>query len=152
MFFRCVYPFSNVSITVTFDICTNAFYKGDLPRHTFPLKTFDEFIEIATNGVECSFNEVMYKQIDGVAMGFLLVQFLQISLLGFTKPSSFVTQINHRYVVDTFKAFNGKKSVMIFFIFLYLLSSLRSTFEKECNGSFPFLEALVEKSEAEFIT
>ena len=46
----------------------------------------------------------------------------------------------HRYVVDTFVAFNIEKECDDFFIL------------KKCYGSLPFLDVLFEKSEAEFIT
>ena len=39
-----------------------------------------------------------------------------------------------------------------FVLFNSLYPSFRFPFEKECNGSLPFLDVLVEKSEAEFIS
>ena len=59
-------------------------------------------------------------------------------------------QMYHRYVDDTFVAFNSEKKCNGFFISLNSIHpSLRFIFEKEFNDSLPFLD---EKSEAEFIT
>ena len=40
--------------------------------HSFPHKVFIELIQTVTKSVEFSFNNIMYRQIDGVAMDFSL--------------------------------------------------------------------------------
>ena len=59
----------------------------------------------------------------------------------------------HRYVDDTFVAFNNEVDCEEFLCHLNSLHpSLRFTFEKECDNCLPFLDVLVEKHDTEFIT
>ena len=69
----------------------------------------DNFIKImnfATNGVEFSFNNIMYRQIDGVAMGSPLGPSLANIFVGFYERRLFqmvkLPNIYLRYVDDTF--------------------------------------------------
>ena len=41
-------------------------YNGNMPISPFPQKIFIELMETATTGVECSFNKVLFKQIEGM--------------------------------------------------------------------------------------
>ena len=70
-------------------------------------------MEIATTEVESSFNEIMCKQIDGVTVGSLLGLTLAHIFVGFYKTKLFSNankpHIYHRYVDDTFVAFNIEK-------------------------------------------
>ena len=50
-------------------ICADALYRSDLDCPPLPEDTFKELMLFATRGVEFSFNNLRYKQIDGVAMG-----------------------------------------------------------------------------------
>ena len=98
-------------------------------------------MKIAATGVEFSFNEDMYKQIEGVAVGFPLGPPLENIYVGFYKSKLFSNanrqHMYHRYVIIFFSTFHP---------------FLRFTFEKKSYGSLPFPDVLVEKSEIEFIT
>ena len=61
--------FTNVPLDETIEICADALYRGHLDCPPIPEDTFRELMLIATRGVEFSFNNQMYKQLDGVAMG-----------------------------------------------------------------------------------
>ena len=50
-------------------ICADSFYDGDLSPPQFSNEIFIELMNIATISAEFSFNNVMYEQLDGVAMG-----------------------------------------------------------------------------------
>ena len=103
----------------------------------------------ATSGVEFSFNDIMYKQTDGVAMGSPLGPALAKIFVGFneeklfshiSKPSTYF-----RYVDDTFAMFCNEKESENFFNQLNCLhSSLKFTFEKEKNNCLLFLDVNVE--------
>ena len=92
----------------------------------------------ATSGVEFSFNDIMYKQTDGVAMGSPLGPALANIFVGFyeeklfsqkSKPSTYF-----RYVDDTFAMFRNEEESDNFFKQLNCLHpSLKFTFEKEKN-------------------
>ena len=66
--------FTNVPLTETIEICTKTLYAGHLPTPVIPKHVFIELIKTATTctSVEFSFNNIMYRQIDEVAMGSLL--------------------------------------------------------------------------------
>ena len=71
--FLCSYDvcslFTNVPLAETIEICANALYDGELTPPPFPRAVFVELMQTATSSVEFSFNNIMHRQIDGVAMG-----------------------------------------------------------------------------------
>ena len=111
----------------------------------------------ATSGVQFSFNDIMYKQTDGVAMGSPLGPALVNIFVGFyeeklfsqiLKPSTYF-----RYVNDTFAIFRNKEESENFFNQLNCLhSSLKFTFEKEKNNCLPFLDVYVDQTVTGFET
>ena len=111
----------------------------------------------ATSGVEFSFNDIMYKQTDGVAMGSPLGPALANIFVGFyeeklfsqkSKPSTYF-----RYVDDTFAMFRNEEESDNFFKQLNCLHpSLKFTFEKEKNNCLPFLDVNVERTATGFET
>ena len=66
--------FTNVPLAETIKITADALYKMDHFSLPFPRKVFIELMEMAISSVEFSFNDIMYRQIDGVAMGLPLGQ------------------------------------------------------------------------------
>ena len=99
----------------------------------------------------------MHKQIDGVAMGLPLGPALANIFVGFCESKLFKNVkkplLYHRYVHDTFVAFNNEVDCEEFLCHLNSLHpSLRFTFEKECDNCLPFLDVLVEKHDTKFIT
>ena len=85
----------------------------------------------ATSGVEFSYNDIMYKQTDGVAMGSplgpalanIFVEFYEKFFSQISKPSTYF-----RYVDDTFAMFRNEKESEKFFNQLNCLhSSLKFT-------------------------
>ena len=68
--FDIVSLFTNVPLDETIDICADALYRGE-NRDALSLSenSFRELLRMLTSGVEFSFNNIMYRQIDGVAMG-----------------------------------------------------------------------------------
>ena len=111
----------------------------------------------ATSGVEFSFNDIMYKQTDGVAMGSPLGPALANIFVGYyeeklfsqkSKPSTYF-----RYVDDTFAMFRNEEESDNFFKQLNCLHpSLKFTFEKEKNNCLPFLDVNVERTATGFET
>ena len=65
--------FTNVPLAETIEICTKTLYNGHLPTPVIPKHVFIELMKTATTSVEFGFNNIMYRQIDGVAMGSPLV-------------------------------------------------------------------------------
>ena len=155
--FLCSYDicslFTNVPLAETIEICSQALYNGDLPEPIIPKHVFTDLMKIATSSVEFSFNNCMYRQIDGLG----LVWPWQIFLLDFTKSKLFdkisKPQIYYRYVDDTFALFQDEVDSETFLTNLNSLhTSLKFTSEKEVNKSLPFLDVLVTKSTNNFTT
>ena len=114
-------------------------------------------MQTTTSPVKFSFNNIMHRQIDGVAMGSPLGSSLSNIFVGDYEALLF-KRINkpllyYRYVDDTFVAFNNKDECNEFFSHLnFLHPFLRFTFEKECNRTLLFLAVMVEKNDHEFVT
>ena len=105
---------------------------------------------IATRGVEFSFNNQMYKQLHGVAMGSPLGPGLANIFVGFYESRRFDNTakpgVYARYVDDRFVIFGSELDCDHFQEKLNLLHpALTFTIEKEQNNSLHFLNVLVEK-------
>ena len=147
--------FTNVLLAETIEICSQALYNGGLPEPIIPKYVFTDLMKIATSFVEFSFNNCMYRQIDGVAMGSTLGPALENIFVGFyesklldkiSKP-----QIYYRYVDDTFALFQDEADYEIFLTNLNSLHTLlKFTSKKEVDQSLPFLDVLVTKSTNNF--
>ena len=108
---------------------------------------------MVTSSVEFSFNDIMHRQIDGVAMGSPLANIF----VGYYESKLFQTtskpEMYYRYMNDTFVVFSNEDECDLFLDSLNSLHpSLRFTFEKESNLALPFLDVLVVKSPLKFIT
>ena len=149
--------FTNVPLPETIEICADALYNGELTPPPFSRAVFVELMQTATSSVEFSFNNIMHRQIDGVAMGSPLGPSLANIFVGYHEALLF-KRVNkplkyYRYVDDTFAVFNdGDKCNEFFSHQNSLHPSLRFTYEKECNQTLPFLDVLVEKNDLEFVT
>ena len=133
-------------------ICADALYCDDSDAQPFiPKAVFIELMKSATSGVEFSFNNIMYKQTNGVAMGSPLGPALANIFVGFyeeklfsqiTKPSTYF-----RYVVDTFAIFRNEEDSENFFNQLnYLDPSLKFTFKNKKNNCLSFPDVNVEQT------
>ena len=150
--------FTNVPLEETINICADALYCDVSDAQPFISKAvFIELMKSATSGVEFSFNDIMYKQTDGVAMGSPLGPALANIFVGFyekklfsqiSKPSTYFT-----YVDDTFAMYRNKEESENFFKQLNCLHpSFKFTFEKEKNNCLPFLDVNLERTITGFET
>ena len=114
-------------------------------------------MEMAASFVEFSYNGIMHRQIDGVAMGSPFGPALANIFVGYSKFKLFQTtsepELYYRYMENTFVVFSNGDECDLFLDSLNSLHpSLRFIFEKESNLALPFLDVLVEKSSSKFIT
>ena len=149
--------FTNVPLQETIEICAIALYDDDLVPPPLSRKIFIELMQTATSSVEFRFDNTMFRQSDGVAMGSPLGPALANIFVGYQETKLFLNVkkplIYYRYVNDTFAIFENEDNCGKFHSSLNSLhSSLRFTFEKELNSSLPFLDVLVEKHKTGFIT
>ena len=103
----------------------------------------------ATTEVEFSFKGVMYRQIDGVAIGSPLGPVLANIFVGHCEsqidPENWPTFYD-RFVDDTFSVFPCRADSEQFFHLLNgLHPALKFTVEEERDGKLPFMDVLVER-------
>ena len=138
----------HVSLADTIEICTETLYDGHLPTAVILIHVFIEVMKTATTSAEFSFNNIMYKQIDGVAMGSPLGSALVNIFVGYYESKLFndisKPTVYFRYVDDTFSLFYKETDFQKFLTCLNSLS-LQFTNEIEANNSLPFLDVLVTK-------
>ena len=157
-FFDISSLFTNVPLEETINICADTLYFDDSDAQPLISKAvFIELMKSATSGVEFSFNDIMYKQTDGVAMGSSLGPALANIFVGFYKEKLFSQKSKpstyFRYVDDTFAMFRNEEESDNFFKQLNCLHpSLKFTFEKEKNNCLPFLDVNVERTATGFET
>ena len=101
-------------------------------------------MKTATTSVEFSFNNIIYSQIDGVAMGRSLGPTLANIFVGYYESKFFnkilKPTVYCRYVDDTFSLFHKETDFQKFLnCFNSLHPSLSFTNEIETNNSLPFL-------------
>ena len=109
---------------------------------SFLRKVFIELTEMRISSVEFSFNDIMYRQIDGVAMSSPLGPALANIFVGYYETKLFQTiskpAMCYRYMDDTFVVFNNENQCEVFLERLNSLHpSLRFTMEKESHSSLP---------------
>ena len=149
--------FTNVPLAEVINICISQLYHSDITPPNFPECICRELLTMATVNVQFSFNNDMYMQVDGVAMGSPLGPILANIFVGYHEQQLFEScsepVLYRRYVDDIFTIFNGREEMVQFHEKLSNLhSSLVFTEEEEINNTLPFLDVLVERFNDEFIT
>ena len=76
--------FINVPVDEVISICVDFLYHSPfISVPSFPESVFVELMELATKSVSFSFNDTMYRQVDGILMGFPLGPILANIFVGF---------------------------------------------------------------------
>ena len=159
--FLCSYDikslFTNVPLQEVIDICTKSLYNDMGTKPAVPKTVFKHLLHFATSSVEFSFNDNIYRQIDGVAMGSPLGPILANIFVGSLEHKLFQNnkkpEIYVRYVDDIFVMFKNKHEHLSFLNNLNKLhSSLSFTCECEVENKIAFLDVLVERVNNTFTT
>ena len=81
--FDVVSLFTNVPIDEAIQICLDTLYRSDIKQPKISEELLKKLLYNATRDVEFSFNDSMFRQVDGVAMGSPLGPVLANIFLGF---------------------------------------------------------------------
>ena len=142
--------FTCVPVQQVIDICADALFRDGLNRSRLTESSFRKLICMSTTSVEFLFNNDVYKQKDGVAMGSPLGPILANIFVGFYEEKLFASfpkpPTYFRYVDDTFVIFDNSSQHELFLHQLNSMHpSLQFTTETEENNCLPFLDVFIEK-------
>ena len=150
--------FSNVPIVETINSCLDNLYRSDeVSPPPIEEPVVKKLLLKCAQDVEFSFNNQMYRQVDGVAMGSPLGPVLANIFLGYCKsliPEDQWPSLYSRFVNDTFSLFVGGKRMALEFMDLlnHLHPSLQFTMECKVDGKLPFMDVLVMRERSGFST
>ena len=135
-------------------ICTQSLYEDpDIVPPEFDRNVFEQLMEYALCNIEFSFNDNMYRQINGLGMGNILSSILANIFVGYYEipcinscTSTSRPLMYKRYVDDCFAMFDDKRDAQEFLGKLNQLNpALEFTVEHEENQTLPFLDVNVHK-------
>ena len=150
--------FTNIPLNETIDIITSYIYdnSGD-SCCPFTKSQLTKLLRLATEGI-FSFNNHIYRQIDGVAMGNPLAPTMADFFMGhlekslFENSQEFFPSFYCRYVDDTFCVFRHPTHSDYFLNHLNSLHpNLTFTSEKSYQNSLPFLDVKVTVSDSDVV-
>ena len=109
--FNITLLFTNVPLDEVISICVDFLYRSPLTSvPSFPESVFVELIELTTKSVFFSFNDTMYRQVDGISMGSPLGPIRANIFVGFYEKLFFnrfpKPYIYLHYMDDTFTCFS----------------------------------------------
>lgn len=152
--------FTNVPLNETINNCVNDLfstgaYSGNLSKHEL-----FQLLNMATSESSFIFNDSLYKQVDGVAMGSPLGPTLANAFLCHHEeswlnncPAEFKPMVYRRYVDDIFVLFRNRDHLPLFQQYMNSRhASLKFTFETEKDGVFSFLDIKISRSNNSFST
>ena len=138
--------FTNVPVRETIDIILSKLYPNDsCIYHGFNRKDFQTLLELAVDDSFFSFNNKLYRQTDGVAMGSPLGPlFANIFLSHYEsqwlKDSPIKPSLYRRYVDDTLWLIPTDSDIQSLMTFMNSRhANMRFTYETEINNSIPFI-------------
>ena len=145
--------FTNIPLAETIDICVKECDRLNLVPYNLTSKQFKSLLELAVKESIFIFDDQLYLQLDGVAMGSPLGPTLANAFLCYHEkkwladcPTEFKPIKFNRYVDDCFLAFKSKEHATKFLEYVNSKhNSISFTSEFEIDNSLPFLDILITK-------
>ena len=149
--------FTNVPLNEVIAVCIETLYATDTAVYGLEQEIMKELLVFATTNVEFSFNDVVYQQTDGVAMGSPLGPILANIFVGAMENRLFEStkrpNMYVRYMDDVFAVFDSESERDSFLVALNSLhDSLKFTVEYEIDRKLPYLDVLVHRTPEKFTT
>ena len=152
--------FTNITLEETINICTNLLYNNEDVIEGINKSEFKSLLSLATQESYFIFNDVLYKQKDGVAMGSprgptmgnVFLAFYEVKWLEHC-PNEFKPVFYRRYVDDIFVLFESAEHLSKFRDYFNTCHPNTSfSFEQEKDGKLSFLDVEVSWEKGKFIT
>ena len=153
--------FTNIPISETIEICLNYLYTSDLSKVLGLSKIlFKQFLEMSVLNSFFLFDDILYRQKEGLGMGLPLGPTFANMFMCFHEnvwlsecPSDFKPFLYRRYVDDIFLLFRAKSHVNLFFEYLNSKHpNIQFTMDHEIDGSISFLDASIYRENNNFST
>ena len=153
--------FTNVPLQETIEIILDKIFTSfNGTFNSFNRRDFRKLLELAVLDTHFIFNENIFKQVDGVAMGSPLGPTLaNIFMCNLEQkylnecPPHFKPIFYRRYVDDTFVIFKEKEHARMFLDFINgFHNNINFTLDTEENNSLPFLDILIFRDDYKFKT
>ena len=157
--FDVVSLFTNIPLNETIDIIIKKAFSDHQYYYNFNKAQLQQALSIASKDIHFSFNQIIYKQIDGVAMGSPLGPTLANIFLNFHEniwllecPLDFKPIFYRRYVDDTFLIFKSKAHIPLFLQYLNIKhQNIQFTSELETDNSISFLDMKLHKTDLKLL-
>ena len=147
--------FTNIPLKKAIKVCLDRLYRGkiDIKPH-IPEKVLEKLLHLCVCDNTFVFNNTVYQQIDGVAMGSSLGPLLANIYMAHLEEeyilknvSEFAPVFYRRYVDDTFCLMKENTHISSFLEFVNSIDpNIQFDVETETNNQLPFLDTVVTRS------
>ena len=143
--------FTNIPLIEVIEVCLKELYHPDLRHPEMPEFICKEILHMAVLNAEFSFNNEMYKQLDGVAIGLPLGPILANIFVSYLEYKFFLRSkaplVYHRYVDDTYVMFESKiESVSFLECLNSFHKNLKFIKKEELNNLLSFLDFCIQRT------
>ena len=152
--------FTNIPVGETIEIISNQIFSNRVVFEGLDRSQFIKLLSLAVRNCHFTFNNRVYQQIDGVALGSPLGPLFANIFMSFHEktwlhncPSLFKPLLYRRYVDDCFLLFKSLNHVPLFLDYRNRQHpSISFTSELEKDGKLPFLDVEIFRSSGKFST
>ena len=152
--------FTNIPIDETIKNAVDDLFSSNMYRGKLSKSEPCYLLQLATSESSFIFVKILYKEIDGVAMGLSLGPTLANAFLCHYEklwldscPPEFKPVVYRRYVDDIFVLFKSKDHLLLFAKYMNTKhKNLKFTFDFEQNNSFSFLDVKITRGSNGFST
>ena len=151
--------FANIPIKKTIKVCLNRLYRGDPAIKLYiPEKVLEKLLQLCVCDNTFIFNNTVYQQIDGVAMGSSLGPLLANIYMAHLEEEHFLKNVMdfspsfyRRYVDDTFCLMKEECHIDQFLSYINSIDpNIQFDVEQEKNEQLSFLDTVVSRSNNSF--